>query len=156
MRHPFANAGSALVRATIRAMLDSEHVAALRADGHSFRAIAALLGASLGAVQRAWKRHQRTTEDACAEDEAKFVFDLEPELVEPFTFWGVEVEVVQYRGDDPRVVEGELWLDGTGRSVSVLDIWRYCEHRTEYDDYETGERVRADMDRQRREWAEGG
>lgn len=41
------------------AALGPDHVAELRAAGHSFRTIAAMLGASLGAVQRALKRRDR-------------------------------------------------------------------------------------------------
>jgi len=149
-----------LVRAYADRVLDAERVAALRAEGHSLRAIAAALGASLGAVQRALKRRDRLDRLADdgddlddLDDERAAVFDPEPVLVEPFTFCGVEIEIVQHRGEDPRVQESERWLDANGRSVSELDIWRYWTHRAgDHGDYETGERVCADMARQRAEW----
>ena len=132
-------------------MLDTDRVAALRAEGHSLRAIAVALGASLGAVQRALKRRDRLADEDDDEDES--VFDPEPKLVEPFTYCGVEIEIVQHRGDDPRLQESERWLDGNKRSVSVLHIWRYYTHRAgDHGDYETEERVRADMARQRAAW----
>ena len=44
------------------------------------------------------------------------------ELVEPFVFVGIETEVVQYRGEDPRVQESEsraaVMMSGSSSSLA--------------------------------------
>lgn len=73
-----------LVRAYAGQVLEAERVAALRAEGHSFRATAALLGASLCAVQRALKRAGDSVlpADDDKDDPALFALDPQVELVE--------------------------------------------------------------------------
>ena len=58
----------------MRSMLDTERVAALRAQGHSLRAIAAMLSTSLAAVQRALARRP-PPEPVEAEDDDPFEVD---------------------------------------------------------------------------------
>jgi hypothetical protein len=143
-------------------MLDAEHVAALRADGHSFRAIAAALGASLGAVQRALRRHEDGLtvrvddygpDDEDEADEAGPYDDYEP--VAPFTFVGLAV---------PEDRKGNPLKDGNGRpfgpspraidgrSVSVgnpeLELWRWCAHARAEGRDDEAEAVEADWARQ--------
>ena len=43
----------------------------------------------------------------------------------PFTFVGFErVSLDQGRGEDPLWSDQERFVDGSGRNVSTLDIWR--------------------------------
>jgi hypothetical protein len=142
----------------IRRMLDSEHVARLRADGHSFRAIAAHLGASLGAVQRAWKRHTEAQADPWGdyddtEAEAGPYDDYEP--VPPFVFVGLAVPEDRKGnplkdGNGRPFGPGPRAVDGRGVSVSnpELDVFRWCAHTDAEGDPEAAERVRADWARQ--------
>jgi hypothetical protein len=119
-------------------MTSDDDVHRLRREGFSIRAIADRLGLSR------------------MKDEPA-LFDPERVLAEPFTFCGVDTVLIIDRRDDPRAATEERWLDGNGRSCSVLDIWRYYTHRAgDHGDYETGERVRADMERQRAAWGERG
>jgi hypothetical protein len=137
-------------------MLDCEHVAQLRADGHSFRAIAAALGASLGAVQRAWKRHETgltvTVDDYGDDDdepEAGPFDDYEP--VPRFVFVGLATPEDR-KGNPLKDGNGHVFppspraIDGRGVSVPNpdLEIWRWCAHADAEGDYEAAERVRAD------------
>jgi hypothetical protein len=141
-------------------MLDSEHVAALRAEGHSFRAIAAALGASLGAVQRAVKRHDtglRVTVDDYGPDdddtEPGPYDDYEPQA--PFLFVGLAVPEDR-KGNPLKDGNGRVFppspraIDGRGVSVGnpELDIWRWCAHADAEGDSEGAERVRTDWARQ--------
>jgi hypothetical protein len=115
---------SVLVRAYAGRVLEAEHVARLRAEGHRFRAIAAQLGASLGAVQRAWKRHERAEEDD-DDERGAVVCGEEYEPTPPFVFCGTETVLRVFgKGDEPRAVESERWLDANGRSCSALDVYR--------------------------------
>ena len=101
-------------------MLDSEHVAALRAKGHSFRAIAAALGASRGAVQRAWKRH--TEADGDYDDKGdEYGVGPDPPLRPPFVFVGLDA-VEDYRG--------RAAVDSDGRPLGVAPRWRPSPPRT--------------------------
>jgi len=155
MRHPVCCAGLSLVRATIRAMLDGEHVAALRAEGHSFRAIAAMLGASLGAVQRALKRHHQRDDDEDDDDDGYVGRYDDYEPVPRFVFVGL-ADPEDYRAKPLKDGAGRPFPPGPravdGRGVSVpnpeLDIWRWCAHAEAEGDYEAAERVRADWARQ--------
>ena len=56
-------------------MLDTERVAALRAEGHSLRAIAAMLSTSLAAVQRALARRPPPEPESSAEDDENSLGD---------------------------------------------------------------------------------
>jgi hypothetical protein len=135
-------------------MTSDDDVHRLRCEGFSIRAIADQLGLSRMKVHRTLTAQADELDDY---DEPAALFEPEPELAEPFTFCGVETVLITERHNDPRAAFEERWLDGSGRSCSVLDIWRYCTHRAgDHADYETGERVRADMDRQRAAWAERG
>jgi hypothetical protein len=95
--------------------LDPDHVSALRSEGHSFRAIAATLGASLGAVQRAVKRRDRLDaeltelldDDGCA-------------LTPPLTFCGIDFT------DDPHGTERVI--DALGRQADALRRYRWYWH----------------------------
>jgi hypothetical protein len=144
----------------IRAMLDAEHVAQLRADGHSFRAIAAALGASLGAVQRAAKRHETgltvTVDDYGPDDddaEAGPFDDYEP--IAPFTFVGLAV-AEDRKGNPLKDGNGRPFgpspraVDGRGVSVGnpELDLWRWCAHERAEGRYDEAEAVEADWARQ--------
>jgi len=123
-------------------MLDAEHVARLRADGHSFRAIAAALGASLGAVQRALRRHEDGLtvrvddygpDDDYAEPEAGAYDDYEP--CPPFRFVGL-ADPEDRKGNPLRDGYGRPFppspraIDGKGVSVGnpELDVFRWCAH----------------------------
>jgi hypothetical protein len=150
--HPVCCAALVLVRAYAGRVLDAEHVARLRAEGHSFRAIAALLGASLGAVQRALKRHQQA--DEYDDDElAGALDDYEP--VPPFVFVGLAV-AEDRKGNPLKDGNGHVFLpepravDGRGVSVSnpELDIYRWCAHADAEGDSEGATRVRAEWARQ--------
>jgi len=133
------------------AMTSDDDVHRLHREGFSIRAIADRLGLSRMKVHRTLTADLPEDDD---EDEPA-LFDPEPVLAEPFTFCGAETVLITDRLDDPRAATEERWLDGNRRSCSVLDIWRYYTHRAgDHGDYETGERVTADMDRQRAEWAE--
>jgi hypothetical protein len=134
-------------------MTSDDDVHRLRREGFSIRAIADRLGLSRMKVHRTLTADLPENDD---EDEPA-LFDPELVLAEPFTFCGVETALITDRRDDSRAATEERWLDGNGRSCSVLDIWRYCTHRAgDHGDYETGERVTADMDCQRAAWAERG
>jgi hypothetical protein len=139
-------------------VLDAERVVALRAEGHSFRAIAALLGASLGAVQRAVKRHDTgltiRVDDYGPDDdddagEAGLFDDYEPAA--PFRFVGLAVPEDR-RGNPLKDGTGRVFppapraLDGKGVSVGNpdLEIWRWCADADAEGDYAAAERVRAD------------
>jgi hypothetical protein len=119
-------------------MLDSERVAQLRAQGHSLREIAAKLGASLGAVQRALKRrpvsptaYLDVVADVGDDDEEEGGLALldgtaaERVLTPPFRFTGMETETVTVDHDDPRSVLEPRFVDSAGRSCDVLDLWRF-------------------------------
>jgi len=139
-----------LLRVDTGRMTSEDDVRRLRGEGLSIRAIADELGLSKSAVHRMLAAAE---DDDGGDDDGGLLFDPEPVLAEPFTYCGVEVEIVQHRGEDPCLQESERWLDGTGRSCSVLDIWRYYTHRAgDHGDYETEERVCADMARQRAAW----
>jgi len=115
-------------------MTSDDDVHRLRREGFSIRAIADRLGLSRMKVHRTLTADLPEDDD---EDEPA-LFDPEPVLVEPFTFCGVEAVLITDRHDDPRAATEERWLDSNGRSVSVLDIYRYCAHRAgDYGDYET-------------------
>jgi hypothetical protein len=131
-------------------------------EGLSAPAIAKRVGLSRATVQRRINAADAAVaeldpEDDDDRDDGPTLFDPEPVLVEPFTFCGVEIEIVQHRGEDPRPQESERWMDANKRPCSVLNIYRYWAHRAgDYGDYETGERVLADMARQRAEWERRG
>jgi hypothetical protein len=142
----------------IRAMLDSEQVAALRAEGHSFRAIAILLGASLGAVQRALKR--RADAEAVKygyddEDDPDALPGDDYEPIAQFVFVGLAVPEDR-RGEPLRDGNGRVFgpcpraVDGRGVSVGNpdLEMWRWCAHARAEGDYEAAEAVEADWARQ--------
>jgi hypothetical protein len=124
-------------------MLDAEHVAALRAEGHSFRAIAAALGASLGAVQRAVKRHDTGLTITVDDDPAASPYDsYEP--IAPFTFVGL-AQPEDRRGNPLKDGNGRPFppspraMDGRGVSVPnpELEMYRFCAHaRAEGRDYD--------------------
>jgi hypothetical protein len=138
-------------------MLDSEQVAALRAEGHSFRAIARLLDASLGAVQRALWRHRAEADEydeyGDGDEDAGPFDDYEP--VAPFRFVGLAVPVDR-KGDPLKDGNGRPFppspraLDGNGVSVPNpdLEIWRWCAHARADGDDDGAERCEADWQRQ--------
>jgi hypothetical protein len=135
-------------------MLDAEHVARLRAEGHSFRAIAAHLGASLGAVQRALARHRAADEYDDDEDDDGGVFD-DYEPVPPFVFVGLAV-AEDAKGNPLKDGNGRPFGPGPravdGRGVSVgnpeLDVFRWCAHARAEGDDAGAEAVEADWARQ--------
>jgi hypothetical protein len=128
-------------------MLDSEHVAALRAQGHTFRAIAAQLGASLGAVQRAVKRREREVDkypdefDDDLDDEYAFDDNDEPVLVPPFLFVGMER---WSPGDGHPWTWEPRWVDANGQSCNELDIYRLRYRDPDYRDPDDGPAVDAE------------
>jgi hypothetical protein len=135
-------------------MLDAEHVAALRAQGHSFRAIVAALGASLGAVQRALKRREAAEADEYGlddgdEPEAAPYDDYEP--VPPFVFVGLATPEDR-KGNPLKDGNGRPFGAGPraidGRSVSVgnpeLELWRWCAHARAEGRDDEAEAVEAD------------
>jgi hypothetical protein len=132
-------------------MLDGEQVAALRAEGHSFRAIARLLDASLGAVQRALWRHRADEYDEYddGDEDAGPYDDYEP--VAPFRFVGLAVPEDR-RGNPLKDGNGRPFgpspraLDGNGVSVPnpELEIWRWCAHARADGDDDGAERCEAD------------
>jgi hypothetical protein len=142
-------------------MLDAEHVAALRADGHSFRAIAAALGASLGAVQRAVKRHQGGLtvrvddygDDDDESDDAAPYDDYEP--IAPFVFVGLAAPEDR-KGNPLKDGNGRPFgpapraMDGRGVSVPnpELDVFRWCAHARAEGDDAGAEACEADWARQ--------
>lgn len=73
----------------------------------------------------------------------------------PFTFVGTEtVLVVIDKTDEPRTQEVERWLDDNGRSCSVLDLYRAVQHPAGEGDYETSDRIQAQIDAERARWAQ--
>jgi len=149
----------ALLRGYAAGMLDTERVAALRAEGHSFRAIAVALGASLGAVQRAVKRGIVEAEavddddDMTAEDFYEAPERLPLEL--PVVSAGLEL-VTDYRGRPLVNTDGRLhglvprWLDCNGTPFGILDRYRFgCRLREEDEagGHDAAERMYADTQR---------
>jgi hypothetical protein len=73
----------------------------------------------------------------------------------PWTFCGVEQQILSMgRGEEPRLVECERWITADGRPVNELDMYRWRMYQIhDHDDREGAERVEADTDRQRAEYA---
>jgi hypothetical protein len=91
-------------------------VAGLRAEGHSFRAIAKIQGMSLAGVQRALRRAEKVPLDLDDDDALNpLPLDDDAEPVGSVRFVGVDEF-------DERV---ELFADGRGRRFDLLALYRH-------------------------------
>ncbi len=115
--HAETGPGWWLLRVDTGGMSSEDEVLRLRGEGLSIRAIAERLGLSKSRVGRIVAAAELADDEDEDDDGGGLfgLFDPEPQLVEPFTFCGVEVEIVQHPGCDPEPAEQERWLDGNGR-----------------------------------------
>lgn len=146
-------------------------IRALVAEGFSDRQIAREVGLSRTAVR---KRRAKFPAPVTVYDDDDDLTEADLERMDaddddypyppPWRFCGVElVSLPRGRGEGPKVVESERWIDGKGRPVDALCIYRWSAYRqAEADPSNLVEwdavgaeiaAVEADMDRQRREYA---
>lgn len=118
------------VRSAITAEL-SEAIATMASEGMTVRTIARELGLSRSAVHRDLSRRAVAGEwdggtDPWTEDDDESELPVDDvEAVPPFRFVGSETVWTQLPGDDVATRQVvDRWLDGNGRSVNLLDIWR--------------------------------
>ena len=141
-------------------MRDPRHVliAALHREGHSIRAIARRVDLSRSRVHEivtAQTNGDDGDPDPWTDDDAEelALFDAEdddPGVVPPITYVGTErVWCPGAKGEGGRWADQKRYLDCTGRSVSELDLYRWCEYRAnDHDDRDGAAAVRADLARQ--------
>jgi hypothetical protein len=100
---------------------------ALSADGWSVRGIARETGLSKSQVHRVLSANAEEFDSWEADDESAALSEASEDYVAtpPFTFVGLESELVTLPGDDTaRQLDMERFLDANGRSCSMLDIYR--------------------------------
>jgi hypothetical protein len=92
-------------------------VAGLRAEGYSFRAIATMLGMSLGAVQRGLRRAEETPPDDDDGEVPTFPLDADDD--------DAPVGSVRFVGVDEFDSRVELFADERGHRFNLLYLYRF-------------------------------
>ena len=166
MRHPCDNATTGLLACENGPVTSNNgrdaHIREQYYAGRSAIELGAELGLSRSQIHRIAAAGPPGTDDddeyddLTADELIRLDADEDEYPPPPWTFCGVELESLPMgRGEQPRLVECERWITADGRPVNALDMYRWRMYEAnEHDNAEGVRAVEADMERQRREWAE--